>query len=453
MLILPLKLFFIKLTKGSYLILKNIEKIDNIPFLKHDKINKRIKMKIIKIIFLCLITIFSFAQAKWEFVNPLPVIGSGVHHPLTFSIGDFGYSVTGNMSFKDTVLYTKFFYKYNALTDEWIDMPDFPGLGRSYGVGLAYNGKGYVGFGIGAVGSAYKDLWEFDPVKETWKRLADCPCEERIHPAFVAANGKIFVGAGNNSANLKDWWEYNIETDKWTAKSEIPGPKRHHPFYFAIDSFAYVGFGHGDERINGDVIYRDFHKYNVFTEKWTSLDTFPGEQRVAGIQFDSKGKGYILSGDGPRHLPMKTGEFWEYDPKLNQWKALTPHIGTRSLWAPGGFAIGDYTYLIGGEGELGITNDVQRIRIHESVTNTKDDENQKFDFNVIIDENFLLLEGLDLNTATYNIMISSSTGQSLIKLNKINSNKLDIHNLSEGYYNITLSDEKHVVSKGFIKMN
>lgn len=115
---------------------------------------------------------------------------------------------------------------------------------------------------------------------------------------------------------------------------------------------------------------------------------------------------------------MKTGEFWEYDPKLNQWKALTPHIGTRSLWSSGGFAIGDYAYLIGGEGELGITNDVQRIRIHESVTNTKDDENQKFDFNVIIDENFLLLEGLDLNTATYNIMISSSTGQSLIKLNK-----------------------------------
>ncbi|MEZ4902786.1 MAG: kelch repeat-containing protein [Spirosomataceae bacterium] len=34
--------------------------------------------------------------------------------------------------------------------------------------------KGYVGFGSGVNGT-FNDLWEYNPVSDTWKALSSCP--------------------------------------------------------------------------------------------------------------------------------------------------------------------------------------------------------------------------------------------------------------------------------------
>jgi N-acetylneuraminic acid mutarotase len=309
---------------------------------------------------------FLLAQA-WETVAPLPGGSSDArHHPVTFSVDGYGYLLTGSVNGAPG----RDFMRYEAATDTWETLPDFPGPARSFAYGTARGTKAYVGFG-GFNGISLNDLWEYDTETEEWTELADCPCATRFHPAFVQLDDKIYVGMGNNQANLKDWWEYDITTDTWTRKDDLPGPSRHHPFYFGIGDIAYVGFGHGNS-IGGNVqIYNDFYQFDPATDEWTQLNDFPGEARVAGTQFDYKGKGYVLSGDGDNHNYMEEGEFWEYDPLVDEWEQLPPHPGN-SRWAPGNFVIDNYVYFMCGLSTVRLENDMMRYELEPLTTSTGD---------------------------------------------------------------------------------
>jgi N-acetylneuraminic acid mutarotase len=292
------------------------------------------------------------APIKWTKKADLPLIIDARHHPVTFSIGGFGYYGLGssyfatcgsagpNNSMAD-------FYRYDPAQDSWKKLKNFPGGSRSFSYGVTYNGKAYLGFGQG--GGFKNDLWEYDPTNDSWKELMPCPCAAREHPAMVQLNDKIYVGMGNESlyTNLKDWWEYDITNNLWGKKDDLPGPARHHPFYFSIGEYAYVGFGHGTLNVDGKYIYRDFYQYDPIQESWTRLNNFPGMARVAGTQFTYKGKGYVLSGDNNTHNSFLTGEFWCYDPLTDSWKQLDSHPGT-SRWAPGSFVIDNKLFFTSG---------------------------------------------------------------------------------------------------------
>ena len=302
---------------------------------------------------------------SWESMASLPGgFQDARHHPVTFSIEGYGYVLGGSVNGEDS----DDFMRYDALADTWEQLPDFPGVARSFSYGTARGAKAYVGFG-GSDGMALNDLWEYDVDTEEWKQLADCPCEGRYHPAFVQLDDKIYVGMGNNSRNLNDWWEYDIPSDTWTQKDDLPGPPRHHPYHFGIDSVAYVLFGHGNNDSLGNLsIYNDVYKFDPATDEWTVLNDFPGEGRVAGTQFDYKGKGYVLSGDGDDHSYMETGEFWEYDPEIDTWNQLAPHPGS-SRWAPGSFVIENYVYFLCGLSDIQLESDMMRFEL-EPLTST-----------------------------------------------------------------------------------
>ncbi|WP_421752414.1 kelch repeat-containing protein [Croceimicrobium sp.] len=277
------------------------------------------------------------AQSQtWETLSGIP---DGIHHPVTFAIGDYGYSVTGVSSFGAE---TDNAYRYNPVTDTWSNLTDFPGGARGFAIGLSYKGYGYLGFGASS-SQYFKDLWRFDTSNNQWTQLADCGCVGRRHPALMAANDKIYLGLGNdNTGDLKDFWVYDIPTDSWTQLPDIPGPARHHPFMFATNGEVYAGMGHG-----GNFIYDDWYRFDTVNNNWQSMNNFPGEARVAGTQFDHAGYGYVLSGDGDNHSFMGTGEMWQYESGTDTWTELDPHPGF-SRWAPGSFVIGDTLYFFGG---------------------------------------------------------------------------------------------------------
>ena len=311
----------------------------------------------------------AFAQV-WEPMASLP--GGPLdarHHPVTFSIDGYGYLLTGAVN----GMPSDDFMRYEAMTDTWETLPDFPGLARSFSYATSRGPKAYVGFGGSANGTPLRDLWEYDSETEEWSQLADCPCSPRYHPAFIQLDDKIYVGLGNNNSNLDDWWEYDIPTDTWSQKDDLPGPSRHHPFYFGIEGIAYVGFGHGDN-VNGNLsVYNDFYQFDPATDEWTQLNDFPGEARVAGTQFDYNGKGYVLSGDGDNHSFMEEGEFWEYEPQSDEWTQLTSHPGS-SRWAPGSFVIDDYVYFMCGLSNIQLESDMMRFDLNPTATSVSDIE-------------------------------------------------------------------------------
>lgn len=272
----------------------------------------------------------------WEQKTSMP--GPGRHHPVTFTLGGYGYVATGTTSGASA---SDDFYRYDPVANTWETLPDFPGTDRGYSYGGTYGGKGYLGFGRGT--GYLDDLWEYDPGTEQWTQLASCPGQPRSHPAFIITDdGKIYVGCGSSSiGNLGDWWEYDIGDDTWVQHLDLPGPNRHHPYYFNVGNVPFVGFGHGAG------IFKDFYRFNPDTDTWTQMADFPGEGRVAGTQFTNGSKGYILSGEGEDHNQLDEGEFWEYDADTDTWTQLVSHPGT-GRWAPGTFVIGDTVYLTAG---------------------------------------------------------------------------------------------------------
>jgi N-acetylneuraminic acid mutarotase len=290
-------------------------------------------------LFILLSLTFSFLKAQtWEQKASNP--GVGRHHPVSFSLNNKGYMVTGSTS---TQVATADFYEYDPLLDSWITLPDFPGSARGFSIGDTYNGKAYMGFGVGPISNFLNDLWEYDPMTGNWTELASCPCIPRYHPTFVIENGLLFIGVGSSPVgNLNDWWEYNIQTDSWRQLTDLPGPTRHHPYMFSVNGDVYTGLGHGA------IIYRDWYKWDISSETWTQMNDLPAQGRVAGTQFSIGDRGFILSGDGDDHGSMPTGEFWEYDFQTDSWTELPPHPGV-SRWAPGSFTIGNVVYFGAGE--------------------------------------------------------------------------------------------------------
>ncbi len=308
-----------------------------------------------------LLLVFLIAQTglfgqDWVQKSSLPFNAFGRHHPVTFSIGGFGYLVGGSASQSP---YLSDFYRYDPVADKWDQLPNFPGTPRSYSYAVVYNGKAYMGFGFGPT-SDLTDMWEYDPATGVWTEKSLCPGEGRGHPAYVEANGKIYIGLGQSSTgNMKDFWEYDIANDSWEEMPEFPSHRRHHPYHFAIDNMVYAGLGHGTQQVNGTPIYTDMYRFDPLTKDWERMSDFPAEARVAGTQFSLNGKGYVLSGEGEDHYYLEESEFWEYDSSSDSWTELPPAPGS-GRWAPGSFTIGNTAYFTCGTALINNANSINQ---------------------------------------------------------------------------------------------
>jgi N-acetylneuraminic acid mutarotase len=382
-------------------------------------------------LFLFLLISCSLTAQSWEPVAALPN-DKVSDHSFGFALDGKGYFVAGGVS----TGYLDDFYEYDPATDTWTQLEDFPGGPRGFGIGDTWDGKAYFGFGFGPFGYE-SDLWVYDPADESWTELATCPCTPRAHPAFIAQNGKIFMGLGSGQpGNLKDWWEYDMATDSWSQKPDFPSLPRHHPFQFGIGDYIYTGFGHG----NG-FISNEWYRYDPATEEWDQMATLPGEGRVAGTQFSYNGKGYVLSGDGGDHTSMEEGEFWSYDPELDQWEELPPHPGW-SRWAPTSFIIDGWVYLLSGPtnilGNLNYQSDNYKYQLEEINTSqvdleTVEDLLQVFP-NPVMDE-LQLNWKQNIDPTSGQLRVIDAQGRTVIQLDQL-PNTLQLSNLSTGIYRL-----------------
>lgn len=397
-------------------------------------------MKAFKLCCLLLISTFLSAQ-EWTQLSSLPDSTEGRNHAISFGLNGYGYILTGNAGGSNQL---EDMLRYDPSLDVWEPMEDFAGGKRGYAYGVTNGEKAYVGFGRyhdSESGNTFwhKDLWEFDPETETWKELAECPCEARIHPALVATSTKVFVGLGGGqmSGDMNDWWEYDIATDSWTQKPDFPSTERHHPYYFGTNDQVYVGFGH-----HSSEIFDDFYHYDPITEIWTSTAQFPAEGRVAGTQFDYNGKGYVLSGQGENHANFEVGEFWEYDPETDSWADLDPHPGT-GRWAPATFMIDSLLYFMTGRSNIE-EKDLWVYDFVPEVSSVKEKNTENLHVYPNPAQNTIYLD-MDSSIEASNVVLSNILGQviQVIPLNNVAEPiSIDISSLENGNYMLNLNTDK-----------
>lgn len=307
------------------------------------------------------------AMGQWEEMSRSAVTTR--HHPVTFTLNDTAYLMTGTTA-QSNPNGTADFFRYDEEGDDWVRLPDFPGGARSFSYAATYDGMAYIGFGTNDYETFFNDLWRYDPATKEWTEMASCDCRGRNHPVFVAQAGRIFVGLGNGPFDLNDFWSYDIASDSWTQMPDLPGPPRHHPFHFAAGEKVYAGMGH-----NVGNYYADWYEFDPATDTWTEMNEHPNGGRVAGQEFSHDGYGYIISGDGVNHQNLVDGEFWKYLHETDEWERLPDHPGDApdgrvGRWAPGSFVLNGYAYFFGGVNRGGgiLYSDMHRYLLEEPVS-------------------------------------------------------------------------------------
>lgn len=216
---------------------------------------------------------------------------------------------------------------------QWFNMASMTGT-RAWPLGFAIGDYGYCGQG-GSYTST-NDLWQYDPMANTWTQVATPPTTRSGAFTFVL-DSFAYVGLGNSST---DCWKYNGFTNQWYPIDSFPSAPRNCPAYFQIGNYGYVGTGS---------MSRDFWCYDILNDIWTPIDSFPGAGRTQATGFAINGNGYVgLGGDGNGWSALT--DFWKYDTAVG-WIALSPFPGTAREGSVAVTLLGN-GYLCGGGGYM-----------------------------------------------------------------------------------------------------
>lgn len=140
------------------------------------------------------------------------------------------------------------FFIYDSVTDSYTSLSDFTGQRRVTGVGFSINNKGYVCTGLNATSAGntmLNDLWEYNPLNNTWTQKTALPASGRYASFGFSFNNKGYVlgGETNTSAMTNQFWEYNPTTDSWVALPNYIGGSRNYLSGFVSNNSVYAGFG------------------------------------------------------------------------------------------------------------------------------------------------------------------------------------------------------------------
>ncbi len=174
-----------------------------------------------------------------------------------------------------------------------------PEGGRAAACACALDGKAYVFGGRDEKGRYLRDLWEYDPVTDSWNNLGDCPMTARVNATMAAMDGLLYMGLGysakhayQDSCYQRDWWSYNPKTAQWTRLADYPSQNTVAATTATEGDniLVYYGCGH----VQQNEVYRYDISANTW-QKWASTgNTAPRAFGCAGAAIGS----YLYFGTG-----------------------------------------------------------------------------------------------------------------------------------------------------------
>lgn len=181
---------------------------------------------------------YDVATNAWKKVADFA--GSARTNAVAFSIGNKGYVGTGNDG-----NYLKDFWAYDPATNTWAQTAGYGGAKREGAVAFVIDNKAYVGTGNNNV-TNQKDWYVFDPAQNLWTQKADFTTDQagiaRSYGIGFAVGGKGYVTLGNGSS-ASTVWQYDPGTDTWATMGTFEGATRTYAVGFAIGNKGYVTTG------------------------------------------------------------------------------------------------------------------------------------------------------------------------------------------------------------------
>jgi hypothetical protein len=186
-------------------------------------------------------------------------------------------------------------YSYNAKTNSFqYELSSNILITASFSA--VYQGKAYV-FSKNA-------FYLFNPQLKTFTKLSVLDENDTRHglSGFLIKDD-IYIGLGSISGQgyNKDFWRYNIPTDSWHEVASFPGEKRYNGFSFSINNFGYVGGGK----------FNDLWCYIPESNNWIPKKSHP-YQNAFYYGTNTENFGYSFSNN----------KFHEYNPIFDNWEEI-----------------------------------------------------------------------------------------------------------------------------------
>lgn len=233
----------------------------------------------------------------WTQIADLP--GSIRRNAVSFVIDDYAYVGTGMDSVVATASGSQTlsdFWQFDPSTNSWTQKADYPGSfgnGVYFATGFAIDSKGYICGGKMGPNFYSNQLWEYKPSSDQWTQLPNFPGGVRYQLTSFAIGFKAYVGFGTDQdLYRKDLWEFDATTNQWTAKADFPASERASTTTFTIGQRGFVTLG-----ANGGFL-DDLWQYNPFTDSWSVKASYGGSARKNAVAFVVNGKAYVGTGKG-----------------------------------------------------------------------------------------------------------------------------------------------------------
>ena len=142
---------------------------------------------------------------------------------------------------------------------------------RASAVAFSVGEKGFVFGGRNANGTLCNDMWQYDPVSDTWHNQDASPLLPRVHAMAQVAGDAVYIGLGfrgrvyTDSCYLRDFWHYTPATGEWKRLADFPNANTIRPVTYLVGQQIYVLYG------GGTGFSRDITVYDIPTDTWTTL--------------------------------------------------------------------------------------------------------------------------------------------------------------------------------------
>ncbi|TVP52781.1 MAG: hypothetical protein EA341_02650 [Mongoliibacter sp.] len=256
-----------------------------------------------------------------------------------FSLNQKGYVISKSTDYNDPKDYL---WEFNPSNQSW-NKSALPVEEAYIGNVTTTNGKAYL-----YTGNDADNFWEFDPGSNKWSKKAKFPGAKRGAAIMFSLSGKAYVGLGRNTEswniiNYLDLYEYNPVTNSWKKMSNPPKELEGSGKASAVSlgTSAYVFGGAQDTGMNR------LFRYEPSNDSWMSLASLPEAiQLQTGFAYNNK----IYCATGVPIGGSARPDVWIYDPMSDNWEEGTS-VGKVGRYRAFSFVINGQAYIGGGEGQ------------------------------------------------------------------------------------------------------
>ncbi|MDR2414562.1 MAG: hypothetical protein LBD64_06215 [Odoribacteraceae bacterium] len=296
---------------------------------------------------------YKFENGGWSSATSLPEkrVGSdtlvkGRHGAVAFVIDNCAYVGTGFVAAytnpgtgaKREKEYLRDFYKYDAATNTWTQLPNLPGKGRRDAIAFSIGGYGYVGTGRGfgeggASEMSYKDFYRYDPKTNEWKEITYDGNARYGAVAFVIAGAAhVCLGQEDNSVAALDHYKFIPGSNgdgTWVKMQSLADkPKnRQDAFYGRIPRYYAVSFIAKNNEEEGEYAYVTSGSgsnglytwwYDHVRDLWHEVEDLPTRAAISqAVAFSINGTGYFTTG-GTSFDATPTAQTWYFIPNVKE---------------------------------------------------------------------------------------------------------------------------------------